>query len=110
MGGDKVIFEKINNLLTFYLQKNVSKEDVVEFQTYFEVIFSSFRDEIENEVGIENYEVLDEMYLIFDAYEPDENIRSSDNHCLDEQAVISKIREMYKKLNIAKFPKNKSFW
>lgn len=108
MGGDKVIFEKNNKLLAFYLQKNVSKEDVVEFQTCFEVIFSSFRDEIEDEVGIENYEVLDEMYLIFDAYEPDQNIRSYDNHCLDEQTVMSKIREMYKKLDIAKFPKNKS--
>ncbi len=103
-----MIFEKINKLLAFYLQKNVSKEDVVEFQTCFEVIFSSFRDEIEDEVGIENYEVLDEMYLIFDAYEPDQNIRSYDNHCLDEQTVMSKIREMYKKLDIAKFPKNKS--
>lgn len=101
MGVDSMIFEKISELFSHYLSKEISKDEISSFQAQFELLFDSFRDEIENEIGKVNYELLDDIYMAFDSYEPDENIRVDDKHCIDEAELLDKIREIYKKISIS---------
>lgn len=96
-----MIFEKIKQLFEYYLNKKISKEEVAEFQNQFEVLFTFFRNEIENEIGSKNYELLDLIYMAFDSYEPSEQIRACDKFCIDEVKLMEKIREIYKKISIS---------
>lgn len=98
MGDDKMIFEKIDKLLNHYIGRAVSKDEILEFQKQFEVIFSSFRDELEAEIGIRNYEVLDSIFMAFDLYEPNDEIREADKHCIDEDCLIAKIKAAYERI------------
>jgi hypothetical protein len=93
-----MIFEKIDKLLKYYLGKDISKDEILEFQKQFEVIFSSFRDELKNEVGIHNYEILDSIFMAFDSYEPNEEIRKTDKYCIDEYSLITKIKNEYESI------------
>ena len=93
-----MIFEKINDLFTHYLYKEVSKDEIYHFQYQFEVLFSCFRKEIQDEIGSKNYELLDSIYMFFDSYEPDENIRTYDKYCIDEVTLINKVRGAYEKI------------
>lgn len=93
-----MIFEKIDNLIRYYLGKNISKDEIIEFQNQFEVIFSSFRDELKNEIGIYKYEILDSIYMAFDSYEPNEEIRKDAKFCIDEKSLITKIENAYESI------------
>ena len=93
-----MIFEKIDKLIRYYLGKNISKDEILEFQIQFEVIFSNFRDELENEIGIYKYEILDSIYMAFDSYEPNEEIRKDDKFCIDEYSLITKIKNAYESI------------
>lgn len=95
-----MIYEKLDKLFTHYLYKENSKDEISAFRNQFEVIFSFFRDEIEDEVGTTNYELLDDIYMAFDSYEPDENIRACDKYCIGEAELMDKIRKIYKKISI----------
>lgn len=90
-----MIFEKIDKLLRHYIGKDISKDEILEFQKQFDVIFSSFRDELKNEVGIHNYEILDSIFMAFDSYEPNEEIRKTDKYCIDEDSLLKKIKNAY---------------
>lgn len=63
------------------------------------MIFSSFREELEAEIGIEKYEILDSIFMAFDSYEPNEKIRASEKYCIDEVALIGKVKEAYEKIS-----------
>ncbi len=93
-----MIFEKIKKLFSHYLYKENSKEELVEFRKQFEVIFDFFRQELEDEIGTEKYELFDEIYMIFELYESDEKIRMSENYCIDENTLICKIRKIYERI------------
>ncbi len=93
-----MIFEKIDKLLKHYIGRDVSKDEILEFQKQFEVIFSSFRDELVAEIGIRNYEILDSIFMAFDSYEPNEEIREADNHCIDEDCLIAKVKDAYERI------------
>lgn len=93
-----MIFEKIDKLLKHYIGRDVSKDEILEFQKQFEVIFSNFRDELEAEIGIRNYEILDSIFMAFDSYEPNEEIREVDKHCIDEDSLIAKVKDAYERI------------
>lgn len=98
MGDNTVIFEKIEGLILHYICKENSKEEISEFQKQFEVLFDYFREELVDEIGTEKYELLDDIYLAFDQYEPNEIIREEENYCIDEFTLIRKIKKIYEKL------------
>lgn len=93
-----MIFEKIDSLISYYLYKENSTEEIMEFQKQFEVLFDFFRKELINEIGTEKYELLDSIYLAFDRYEPDEKIREAENYCIDDFTLILTIKEIYAKI------------
>lgn len=90
-----MIFKKIELLFSRYFHKDNSPEELTVFRTEFETIFDYFRDELEAELGRKRFELLYEIYMIFDMYEPDENIRENDNHCIDEERLLKVIKEKY---------------
>lgn len=99
MGDNSMIFEKIDKLFKHYLYKEVSKDEILEFQKQFEVLFANFRDELDAEIGAVNYEILDSIFMIFDSYEPDVEIRMSDKHCIDEVDLIREIKCAYERID-----------
>ena len=90
-----MIFEKLQKLFSHYLYKENSEEEIAEFQKQFEVIFDTFRQELQAEVGEIKYELMDRIYMTFDSYEPDENIRLNDKYCIDQKTLMVKIKELY---------------
>ena len=93
-----MIYEKIKSLISHYLCKENSIEEIMEFQKQFEVLFDFFRKELIDEIGMEKYELLDNIYYSFDQYEPNEKIREKENYCIDEITLMQKIKEIYVKL------------
>lgn len=100
MGDSNMIFEKVDRLFKYYLYKEVSKEEILEFRKQYEVIFENFRDELEVEIGTVNYEILDSIYMIFDSYEPDEKIRADDEHCINEANLLKNVKTSYESIKI----------
>ncbi len=96
-----MIFEKIITLFDHYLYKDNSDEEMLEFQKQFEVIFDLFRKEIKLEIGEKKYELLDDIYMIFDLYESNEEIRSNEPYCLDKAEVTQRIKDKYQKITIS---------
>ena len=90
-----MIFEKLQKLFSHYLYKENSEEEIAEFQKQFEVIFDTFRQELRAEVGEIKYEMLDQIYMTFDSYEPDENMRLNDKYCIDQKTLMARIKEIY---------------
>lgn len=93
-----MIYEKIETLLLHYLYKENLKEEIIEFRNQFEAIFDCFRNELRKEVGTKKYELLDEIYMFFDSYEPNEEIRAYEKYCIDEVTLMQKIKMFYIKL------------
>lgn len=96
-----MIFEKIITLFDHYLSKDNSDEEMLEFQKQFEVIFDLFRKEIKSEIGEKKYELLDDIYMIFDLYESNAEIRANEPYCLDKAAVTQRIKDKYQKITIS---------
>lgn len=93
-----MIFEKLQKLFSHYLYKENSEEEIAEFQKQFEVIFDTFRQELRAEVGEIKYEMLDQIYMLFDSYEPSEDIRINDKYCIDQKTLMAKIEKTYNEI------------
>lgn len=96
-----MIYEKIELLFSRYFNDStLDKEKIYWLQVQYEVLFDFFRDELEAEVGSVNYGFLDDIYMTFDRYEPDENIRADDNCCIGEKELIEKVKALYAKIEL----------
>jgi hypothetical protein len=93
-----MIYEKLIQIINHYINKELSKDEISAFKNQFEVIYSNFSDELEKEIEVEKFEILDSIYLYFDSYEPNELIRDEDPYCINENDLIEKIKGIYKKL------------
>ncbi len=93
-----MIFDKIKKLFSYYLYKENTEEEIVEFRIQYEVIFDCFRQEIIDEIGTKKYEILDDIYMIFDSYEPDEKIRINEGYCINETTLMYRVKELYEKI------------
>ena len=91
-----MIYNKIKNILIYYLERDNSKEEILEFQKQFEVLFDTFKDELFYELDEKKFEALDQIYMLFDSYEENEDIRKFEPYCIDETMLIKRINEVFK--------------
>ncbi len=82
-------------MFSHYLYRNNSKEELEAFRNQYEMIFDTFRSELIDETGTERYELLDDIYMLFDLYEPDKRIREQESFCIDETELIRRIKSIY---------------
>ncbi len=93
-----MIYEKLHALLTHYLAKENTTDELLAFQTQFTVLFDFFRAELKDEVGLQALELLDEMYMALDAYEPNAEIRACERYCIDAPTLMHKLQTVARKL------------
>ncbi|MBI9051171.1 MAG: hypothetical protein JEZ00_17240 [Anaerolineaceae bacterium] len=93
-----MIYEKLVQIISHYINKELSMDEILAFKNQFEVIYSNFTNELEKEIEIEKYEILDSIYMHFDSNEPNEQIRENDQYCIDENELIDNIKDTYNKL------------
>lgn len=98
MGDNQMIYNRILKLLSYYLCKENTKEELLEFRNQFEELYDTYRDELYDEIGQYKYELLDDIYMIFDSYEEEEAIREYDQNCIDEVTLLSRIKIVFEKL------------
>jgi hypothetical protein len=98
MGDDKMIYERIKKIIEFYINDEMTVEKAESFCNQIDVIFSNFSVELEKEVNVDKYELIDDLNMICDSYEKNEEIRKMDSYCIDEKQLYEKTSEIYRKL------------
>lgn len=90
-------YNKILDLVRDYINGNINKEISQKFCDEFMDMFYAERDVLEKEVSKEVYEILDDLNLVCDSYEPNAQIREMDRYCIDEISLRNRVVELYKK-------------
>ncbi len=98
MGVDKMISQKLFGISRYYSEQEKSPEEITSFCNQYDVIFSNFISELQNEVDEFTFGILDEIFMICDSYEPNAEIRKVENYCIDELELQKKVRLALKKL------------
>ena len=92
-----MIYNKIKNILIYYLERDNSKEEYdIENLTVYNILFDTFKDELFYELDEKKFEALDQIYMLFDSYEENEDIRKFEPYCIDETMLIKRINEVFK--------------
>ncbi len=91
-----MIKEKLIELSCNYSRKVRSNDEIKGFCVQYDVIYSNFFKELEVECNPKLFALLEEIYMLCDAYEHDNNILSNEPYCIDYKKLQ---RELKKKVS-----------
>lgn len=86
-------FEHMLETIKHFISNETTTADCERFTEYYMDRFYDLTDLLESEVPKQIFEILDDINLICDAYEPHIGIRNNDKHCIDESQLKEKVSE-----------------
>ncbi len=98
MGVDKMIAEKLVELSKYYMNQIRCKDELIAFCNQYDVIYSNFTSELEQECTSELFKLFDIVFMLCDSYEPDRVIRQNEPYCIGEEELQKKVYDILKKI------------
>lgn len=82
-----MIAEKLVELSKYYTNQPRNKDELIAFCNQYDVIYSNFTSELEQECSSEMFELLDSIFVLCDAFEPNEEIKGNEPYCIGEEEL-----------------------
>ncbi len=94
-----MIREKLIELSRYYTNQVRSKDELMAFCNQYDVIYSNFTNELENECSNELFELLDDIFILCDSYEPNDDIRQGEPYCIGEDELQNEVISVLDKID-----------
>ena len=88
----------IIKLIKDFISSEMSDENILKFRNEYDDLIDNSRESLFLELGSDQYNILDDIYMLLEMYEEDEIIRKSDKHCINNNVLYSGIMEKYEEL------------
>ena len=92
--------DKIFEIIEKYINSDAGIQSATEFCADFMDEFYNSQDDLESELGVDIYELFDDINLVCDSFEPNSEIRANDNYCIDEVMLRKRVVELYNKISV----------
>lgn len=91
-------YKKLTVIIKEFIESDSYAEVAETFcNNYMDTYFDE-RDNLESEVDKHTLELLDDINMFCDSYEPNKAIRASDSYCIDEETLRKKVLDIYTKI------------
>ena len=91
-------YQNVLDLINRYIDGAMNASTTDLFCNMYMDYFYNYSDELEKEVSLDIFEILDDINLLCDSYEADQAIRESDDYCIDEKELREKLKLLAGKL------------
>ena len=85
----------IIKLINDFISSEMSDENILKFRNEYDNLMDNSRESLFLELGTDQYNILDDIYMLLEMYEEDDMIRKNDKHCINKETLYSHVLDKY---------------